>query len=649
MGQYQVFLQLCRLEHSEGTLDMKRLIFLSSLCVSLISSAHQTPDSIKDRYRALYQLPVETLADGSKSFHDAKLLRRGGIYILSLKGDPFEMAFQHGRLLKKEIVQGALPQVAKIVENSVRNVFVSLPFVTDLAIKYLEDTYTESILQSGIEFSGGDTDKTLLEAYGMSEGAEIPLDDVIRGALGPESLQVMLGKQVSGKLLLPSGFPTGMMLKNCTDFAVRGHYTRQGEFIIGRNTDYPLNGSFDRFPTVIYFEPTDSGQKYMAITSAGIHSAGVVGYNESGLFLGVHTIPTKDVSEKGTSIFVLGQHILKHATTFDEAVEFFSRFKPAAGWTYTLVSTRENRMGAVELTHSKVSVREVREDLHAQTNHFVSESMLSENLDLNASINEDTRARRLRVESLANSFKGRFSPINAVQILSDKWDSINQETKGLGNVVAVHTTLSSSVFDPFKGRVFVASGRAPVSLTTYIELPLVDQFLAEDFNSQDFSTIENSNYFIDYPEIAQAEQLYIEAKTAFESELNPLKSYEILKQTTALDPKNAAYSFVEGIMALKANKFGLAQKSFLRLKGLKSHHYRLLGDYYLARIYADQGNIRTAKSHFEKVLAQASPVEELPLLKATQNSMNRMLKRKYLKLNTATLSLFMPEADMVQY
>lgn len=628
---------------------IKMLLCLGLLALTSSIYAYETPQQIKERYRHMYSSNVETHPDGSQSFHQAHLFRRGGLYILSLKGDPFEMAFQHGKLLKSEISRGALPQVAKIVENSVRNAFPAIPLVTDFVISYLHKNYTDQILKNGIEQQGGNPEKTMLEAYGLAEGASVPVDMAVYGALGPESLQVILGKQLSGSLLLPKGSPTGVMLKNCTDFAIRGSYTEKGEMIIGRNTDYPLNGSFDRFPTVIYYHPTDGAQRYMAVTSAGIHSAGVIGYNESGLFLGVHTIPTLEVSEKGISIFFVGQEIMRTARNFEEAIAIFKRYKPAAGWAYTLVSVRENRMATVELTNKQMAVLESKGDLHVQTNHFSSPSMVGANLDLNNSVNEDTRARKLRVESLANKWKGQFDSFHAVKTLSDKWDPIHHKPKGLGNVVAVHTTLSSAVFDPVRGRAFVASGLAPVSLTTYIEIPLIDSFDPSHFPSEFFSTLENSNYFTDYPEIAQAEQLYIEAKTAFETELNPKKSFHILKQASALDPSNAAYSFVEGIMALKAELFNSATKAFQRCENLDSKHHRLLGQYYLGRIHADSGNRKKAIEKLEKVLMDANPIEEAPLLLATQNALTKLKKRLPVRMNTDSLSLFMPEADMVQY
>ena len=55
--------------------------------------------------------------------------------------------------------------------------------------------------------------------------------------------------------------------------------------LVGRNLDYPLNGYFDRYPTVIYFQPPAPALAYMSFVSAGIHNAGITAYNEAGIFL----------------------------------------------------------------------------------------------------------------------------------------------------------------------------------------------------------------------------------------------------------------------------------------------------------------------------------------------------------------------------
>jgi len=623
---------------------MKQFL-LALISFAPVVFAYDTPDWVRQKYQSLYESKIISEANGSTQFHQGRLFRRGGIRVLSLKGDQFEMAFQHGRLLHEDILRGALPETAALLEKSVRNILPDIPVVTSSVVDYFYRNYTDKILQYSIQNKGGDPSQVLLEAYGLAEGAQIPLDTVIRGVLGPESLQVVLGERFKGNKLLPAAGAAN----SCTDFVVRGEATAQGEMVIGRNTDYPLNGFFDKFPTILYYQPTDGAQKYLSVTSAGLHNAGVIGFNESGLFIGVHTIPTTEVSTSGNPVFLVGQEVMRYARNFDEAVAIFEKYKPAAGWTYTLASVYENRVASIELTNKRIAVRESPGAWHAQTNHYRTSELASANLELNASVTEDSSARLIRTEQLIRQQKGNFSVEEAVNVLSDKYDPINQEMKGFGNVIAVHTTLSSAVLDPARGRLFMASGMGPVSLTPFIELPLIREFDESNFPSDGYQVLENSSFNRDFPLLAKAEQKFIEAKTAFETENNSKKASEILRESISLDPQNSAYTFVHGILSLKAGDVVAAEQSFSANLNKKYKHYRLASLYYLGRIWASQGKNSLAKQSFQRVLAEADPFVERTLIKAVKTYLSKVKKWGKTPLNASALLIFMPEGDMLEY
>jgi tetratricopeptide (TPR) repeat protein len=132
--------------------------------------------------------------------------------------------------------------------------------------------------------------------------------------------------------------------------------------ICARRAEYGLNGYFDRFPTVIYYEPTDSDMRYMTVASAGVPYAGLVSLNDAGIFLGAHIIPSRASSVCGVSALLIATHVIRTARTFDEAVAVFNTMRPPTGWVYTLVSCNEGRVGSVELNNQRVKVYEYRND-----------------------------------------------------------------------------------------------------------------------------------------------------------------------------------------------------------------------------------------------------------------------------------------------
>ena len=81
----------------------------------------QTPPETRQRYGHLYRERVRETDDGGLAFHRGRRWDRRGIHVLSLAGDRFEMAFQHGRLLRDEIADGSLEQASKITPNAIRN------------------------------------------------------------------------------------------------------------------------------------------------------------------------------------------------------------------------------------------------------------------------------------------------------------------------------------------------------------------------------------------------------------------------------------------------------------------------------------------------------------------------------------------------
>lgn len=110
--------------------------------------ALETPENIKAQYSYLYPIQAENLPDGGTRFHKAYLYKRRGLNLLYLSGDRFEMAYQHGRLLNKEIHQGALPQTASMIRNAVMNNFGNIPVVSHWVIRSYYKNITDKMYSS---------------------------------------------------------------------------------------------------------------------------------------------------------------------------------------------------------------------------------------------------------------------------------------------------------------------------------------------------------------------------------------------------------------------------------------------------------------------------------------------------------------------
>ncbi|MEZ4749120.1 MAG: C45 family peptidase [Bdellovibrionota bacterium] len=610
---------------------MRRVIFwLAIFAMARSLAAVEVPSSIKQKYAYLYRLPVTTNADGSKSFHNGRLFLREGIRVLALKGDRFEMGFQHGRLLHLESQRGALAMAPKLVPNIIENTYSGKPLMKVIAKRYVDNFVTGKLTQHLIGMGG---DSQLADAYGISEGAHVALDDVVQGLLNPDVLMILAARNLDSEESMISS-PS-----HCSDFAVWGDYTEDGELIIGRNMDFGLNGYYDRYPTVIYFDSTeDDIQKYMAIISAGVHNAGFQAINESGIFVGVHTIPTTETNMEGVPAFLLASEVIRHAKTFDEAADIFKLYHVPSGYAYTLVSTREKKAAAVELSGAHTFVRMSSGGKHIQTNQYLSPEMEKKNLYINHSVDEDSIGRYKRIEAMLESQKPLAGPKEAMQVLGDKVDvfSANGTARSIGNTVAVHTSITSLVYLPAQGKVFVANGMAPTSQSTFVEFPSIEEFSVESFPTSAYEKIENDDFKKEYPNKALAEQAFIQAKMAYEYHDNVPAARASLRQATGLETDNPFLFILQGIFELKMGYLGEAQKAFrLALQSQPARHQKQLAQYYLGRIYAHWGYTGSALQQFYEVLnaEEADPKLFDAALVAYQKT------RKWVALSYASTSL----------
>ncbi len=625
---------------------MKRLL-LALLTLVLYSQATATnydiPTEVREKYAAIYQLQPELLSDGSIALGKGRRYFRRGIHVLYLEGDRFEMGYQHGRLMRDEIAVGALPGAAAALGNTILSE-LGRPLVASIASKLLYRTITDKMFENGIKNQPSNAGDPLLDGYGLSEGSGLSFKTIVHAALGPESLTVLLGNNLNGHT-----FSNGGVSPNeCSSFVVWGNATSNGDLLIGRNTDYPLNGSYDRFPTVLYFNPTDGTQKYMAVTSAGLHNAGVVGMNESGVWLDVHTIPTLDVSPEGMPVFMIAQEVLRNAKNLDDALRIFKTHHPAAGWAYLVVSTGEKRAATVELTHSQTGVRMEDGDTLIQTNHLLTPEMQARYAAVNPATDGDTRARYRRVQSLLDSQRGKLDERGVAAILGDKFDIDKNEPAWLNGSIAVHTTMTSAIVHPALSKIYVANGTAPVSQNEYIELPLVT-LDPSAFAKTPYDFFANDQYKRANPEKAEAEQLFIKAKVAFENEIDLQKSIGLLNQTLQKDSSVPGAYFILGILHLKLKEWENAISVFNGLTLSSDMHYSLLAHYYLAKTLATRGDTSKAVTEAEYILNHADPAKESLLIAAAGSLFEKIQSGGRVKFKILDLPLMFQEADMISY
>ena len=556
-------------------------------------SATPKPDALRRRYHDLYAAETTEDASGGRRFHRARLWRCQGINIVSLHGDRFEMAFQHGRLLSDAIAHGTLDRASRIAPAAITN-STGDGLLGKIACWYAATCISAPMLRASLARSDDAPHEALAEAFGLSEGSGVAIQTIIDAALGAETAQTLLGKA--------EHLAVGAAPNQCTSFAAWGTATADGEMIIGRNTDYPLNGYFDAHPTVLYYTPTDAPRRYMTVTAAGFHNAGVCGMNDAGIYLAVHTVPTRSVSETGNPVFMLGQRVLREAATLAEARSMLTESPPAAGWNYHLVSVHEQQAATIELCHAEQAIRPGQGTWHVTTNHWSCPPMQKHHLFVNDTVSTDTRLRMERVSQMISAAGGKLNAQLAAAILADKHDTDTGRQRVWPNTVATSHTVSSSVWHPAAGEVWVANGPAPTSRGTFISLPSVAAFDPDTFEPADRASI-TSIQGCGSSVMAEAERQVIAGRKAYEYSNDAAVACNHMAEAARLTDDPALH-LSHGLFAIRAGSYVAAAKAMdATLDCGWDDQRRAVATYLRSRLAAHAGRNDKALADLQRLLA----------------------------------------------
>lgn len=602
------------------------------------------------RHRDLLAEPVRELPDGSRAVGQGRLHRRGDVNVLFLRGTPFEMAYQHGRLLAAEIRVGAPPASLGTIARIVGNSLDLSPSFARYPAALLHQVFTDPVLRAAERADKRTSEQSLDEALGVALGSGLSVTDLLRSAATPEALQVLAGK-LSAK-------PMGRALARhvpvcaCSSFAAWGDHTSTGDMIIGRNMDYPLNGYYDRFPTVAYFEPSESPNKFMSFVSAGCHTPGLTALNEHGIYVAIHTVFTRSVStKKGRIAIVTGAEVARHARTFDEAVRMFEAHPSNAGWAYLLASTKEKRAAVIEMSADGVAVRQANDSYLVQTNHYLSAESGGRGAFLCRAVDDDTVARHKRLTQRV--LHGPVTPKTAAHMLGDHIDANTGTVRGLGNTVGMHSTMSSLVVDAGNERVFVASGEAPVSHNDYAAFPFpgTTHASADTFLASETATLPPNPFKTEHSAKYQAMRAFIQAKIIYEHENDANRALEQLGEARALDAENAAYHLQAGVLALRSKRLADARQALSQAVEAidTTAHLSHTAQYYLARVCAQEGDVARAETLLTPLAQGELPELEDTLRDAACDALERLRKGKGIAPGTRELGLLMQFSDLVDY
>jgi hypothetical protein len=373
----------------------------------------------------------------------------------------------------------------------------------------------------------------------------------------------------------------------------------------------------------------------MTITSAGFHMPGVCGMNEHGLFIGVHVVPANTVSELGVPVFLVGHEILRRARTLDEAAAVLDAARPAAGWSYHVVSTRERGAFTFELCNAAVAKRPCLGDVHITTNHWTQPATLPHQMTAISTFTADSGARAERVRMLIDAARGALDAAGAAAILGDTTDPVSGRARCFPNTVAATHTVSSSVWRPDAHTVYVGVGAAPTSHGPFLALPTPEALDPEALALAPIELIEAAPRGAGAPGLAEARQSVIAARIAYEY-YNDAGAAADLMACAASRFDDPALDLAWAMMEIRAGRFDRAWGPVERAIDQDWDPRRsVIARYLRGRLAADRGSADAARADLQAV--QTSEHAEERLVAAARSAERKLGRRARLRLRATEI------------
>lgn len=491
--------------------------------------------------------------------------RRNGNIILEIAGEPYEMGYQHGALMKEEIVRGVVPLFGDPVGNSKE--YGRKPVL----LRWLVLKYLDFMVYGPLERN---TPKEYLEELkGIADGSGLEYRSVFRATFQSE-LGMLMTAGVINKKIKELGIAA-----ECSAFAASRSATADGRLIIGRNTDYGGQGRWMAGQTIFLYRPK-KGYAYANISTAGLIKC-ISAMNERGLVIGGHFMTFEGTGPRGLSYTVLQHEIMRKAGGIDDAVTIVRRAPRAGSFGFILAEGKSRDAVVIEANADAMGIRRMKNHSLCITNYAVTAEL--KRFDLSTRLNiimRDIGGRYLRLEELIAANYGRITPRNAAEFMGDHIDFITKTERATGIGIGSASNVTSAVFVPEDGLFYVATGSEPACTGPYV---------AFDFRAWHRGTIARSitplpGYRWKDRSREKGLRAYMQAFGIYVN--NPFDTKNTLKLLDAAlsaDPKESIYHRVKAVILFHEGSYrdGIALlKNSLRLpqsNNEKAHAHLLMG------------------------------------------------------------------------
>jgi hypothetical protein len=362
------------------------------------------------------------------------------VRLYSHRGDHYEMGYQQG-LQMREAIHHLFHDLHKVEAFQIQKPAL-LPFRAYMGVS----------MRRAVKEMWGDVSELYprqkMRMEGISKGADID-----------ESLLFLA---LAGELTLAQ---IDYRLGACTAAAVDAERSAMGEPMVIKNFDYPE--FFQPYYATRFCQSAETASTLDVTLAplAGSHD----GINEHGLCISYNYGYGTDLPNVNTPVSLLVQQTLESCANTREAIDFLTS-GPRCGGAIILVADAHDDLRTVELSSNFSGVRDSREGLLINTNHYKCREMASYDIPRNAyytsknvrslrgiRVHESSELRYSRAEQLLDNLE-TITMKDLLAVFCDHGES----GRGDDNTICRHgpyfSTTSSIIMLPYSRRLLVTYG-----------------------------------------------------------------------------------------------------------------------------------------------------------------------------------------------
>ena len=464
------------------------------------------------------------MKDGKRYFGDAWMERRGELYILHLKGSPYEIGYQHGILMSEEIRQGVVDLYADPINGGRK---------THSPLSWLIKQYLNKKVYNPIEKA--QPQQLIEQLKGIADGSGVPYKRIFKA--NHHTAVIMTMTPVLIKQNFKKFNKLGIQIGACSTFVATKEATINGKTIVGRNTDYSGVEGWPKYQTIFFVEPED-GFKYVQVGTAGI-IMWAPGMNENGMVVCAHYMIYDDIKPNGWSIAAFTDELLRKAENLDDAIKILNSNPRGVSCGFVVTDGRRKDAFAAEISTQKATIRKLEENKIIMTNMAVSDEKREIDFVSKYNLNEGCPGRYLRLTQLIKENYGKIDPSLAAEFMGDHIRITTNTERNAYGILAVNDNVNSMVFSPEELKLWVASGLAPVCNNPYIGLNFEDE-IKGIHSSVSPDILEG--YKFKNPNIKSGMEKCNQAYIIFEENPNDVEDIlKLLREASKLDPDEIIY------------------------------------------------------------------------------------------------------------